>query len=43
MIDNLIQSDVYDPWGKGFGGIPERKENGKIVKHLQGFRQDITV
>ena len=28
-------NETYDPWGKGYGGLPERKENGKIMRNRQ--------
>ncbi|CAB3982284.1 Hypothetical predicted protein [Paramuricea clavata] len=32
---SLTNEGTYDPWGKGYGGVPERKENGKIMRNRQ--------
>ena len=34
---------MYDPWGKGYGGLPERKENGKIMRNRQHLNNKFKV
>jgi hypothetical protein len=34
---------MYDPWGKGYGGLPERKDNGKIMRNRQQLNDKFKV
>ena len=40
---HVFQEETYDPWGKGYGGLPERKENGKIMSNRQHLNDTFKV
>jgi hypothetical protein len=40
---HVFQEGTYDPWGKGYGGLPERKENGKIMRNRQHLNDKFKV